>query len=152
MEIDHNRDHRERIAKLTIENMVKGQRFFFNEVITEKLVDEFARLSGDYSNLHMINRFARERGYKGRVVHGALLISLLSRLVGMHFPGQNAVLLSMNTQFTSPAYIGDNINISAEVDHVSLPTKTIVLKVIIVNTITKKVITRSKILIGFTNS
>ncbi len=97
------------IAKLNIDDIVEGKNFSFEEVITEKMVDKFAELSGDYNGLHMVEEFARKRDFNGRVVHGVLLTSLLSRLVGMHLPGENAFLLSMNTQFAALAYLGGRI-------------------------------------------
>lgn len=139
------------IAKLNIDDIVEGKKFSFEEVITEKMVDKFAKLSGDYSSLHMAEEFARERGFNGRVIHGVLLTSLLSRLVGMHLPGENAVLLSMNTQFAAPAYLGDRVRIDAEVTQISTAAKTIVLKSTISNVTTQKILIRSKILVGFTN-
>ena len=139
------------IAKLNIDDIVEGEKFSFEEVITEKMVDKFAELSGDYNSLHMVEEFARKRDFNGRVVHGVLSTSLLSRLVGMHLPGENAFLLSMNTQFVAPAYLGDRVRIDAEVAQISTATKTIVLKSTISNVTTQKILVRSKILVGFTN-
>ena len=138
------------IAKFRISDFSIGDRFSFQEVIKKKMVVDFAALSGDYSSLHMDDKFAKGRGFIGRVVHGVLLTSLLSRLVGMHFPGENAVIQSMNIRFLVPTYIGDIVRVSAEVDQISTATKTIVLKGLIENTSTEEILVRSKLQVGFT--
>jgi len=138
------------IAKFRISDFSIGDRFSFQEVIRKKMVDDFAALSGDYSSLHMDDKFAKGRSFIGRVVHGVLLTSLLSRLVGMHFPGENAVIQSMNSRFVTPGYIGDRLRVTAEIDQISIATKTIVLNALIENTSTEKILVRSKLQVGFT--
>ena len=76
----------------------------------------------------MDDAVARKRGFKGRVVHGVLLTAFLSRLVGMHLDQENELLISMDTKFLNPAYIGDRIIVSAKVDLVSESTNSIILK------------------------
>lgn len=139
------------IANLSFDEMAEGSTFSFDETITAKMVDAFAELSGDHSSLHINEDFAKSRGFDGRVVHGVLLAGLLSRLVGMRFPGENAILSTMNIQFVSPAYPMDKVSIIAKVEQVSAATKTIVLKSVIRNVATEKIILRCKILVGFTD-
>lgn len=138
------------IAKFRIGDFSIGDRFSFEEVIRKKMVGDFAALSGDYSSIHMDDKFAKGRGFTGRVVHGVLLTSFLSRLVGMHFPGENAVIQSMNSRFVTPAYIGDSLRITAEINQISIATKTIVLKALIENTSTEEILVRTKLQVGFT--
>ena len=106
----------------------EGDVVSFEEAITVTSVDQFAALSGDNAALHMDDAVARNRGFKGRVVHGALLIAFLSKLVGIHLGQKNELLVSMNVKFINPSYIGDIIKVSAIVDQVSESTSSIVLK------------------------
>ena len=138
-------------AKLNIENISEGEVFSLEEHLTERLVNDFAALSGDYSPLHMDDSFAKSRGLKGRVVHGIFLAGYLSRIVGMHLPGENAILQSVNVQFVAPAYIDDKVVIKASVDQVSLGTKSIVLKATIERIPGREIILKSKIQVGFTS-
>lgn len=139
------------IATLRLDDIQEGDEFSFEEVITEKKIADFATLSGDYSTLHIHDEFAVNRGFRSRVAHGLLLASFLSRLVGMHFPGENALFLSINVKFPAPAYIGDKIRIKAKVDQTSPGTKVIVLKVSIENIITNEQLVKGKLHVGFTN-
>jgi 3-hydroxybutyryl-CoA dehydratase len=143
-------DMAEKISCLSIGDLKEGNFVSFEDLITETDIDSYAALSGDYSTLHMEEEFAKGRGFRGRVVHGGFLIGLLSRLVGMKFPGENAVLQSMNIQFISPAYIGDLVRVRAEVNQISEATKTIVLKAFIENCATEAKLVRGKIQVGFT--
>ena len=68
----------------SLENIHIGQKAQFKVVISESMVEEFAKLSGDYNPLHMKNSSSNK--FKGRVCHGMLLASLFSRLVGMYLP------------------------------------------------------------------
>jgi 3-hydroxybutyryl-CoA dehydratase len=139
------------ISKFTIDDLNIGDSSSFEEQITKEMVDGFAEVSGDFSTLHINGDFAKELGFNGRVVHGVLMTGLFSRLVGMQFPGENAILQSMNTVFLKPSYIGDNVIVKATVDHISAATKTIVLKGVITNIATQEVLVRTKIQVGFTN-
>lgn len=135
---------------MVIEDVKEGDSFSFTEKITEAMVGQFAQLSGDLSPLHMDQAFALKRGFRGRVVHGSFLTSFFSRVVGMHLPGKNAILQSMDVKFLAPVYIGDTLTIKALVDQVSLATRTIVLKATIERDRTNELLVRSKIMVGFT--
>ena len=55
--------------------------------VSQAMSDAFAELSGDNAPLHTDEDFATGSGFEGRLVHGALVFSLLSRMVGTRFPG-----------------------------------------------------------------
>jgi len=138
------------IALYRLEDVREGQSHSIELKVDEAGIDEFARVSGDYSPIHMDGVFAAGRGFSGRVAHGFLLGSYISRMVGMHLPGRNALLQSADLKFLRPVYAGDKIKVTAVVDQVSEGTRTVVLKVGIVNTSTGKVHVRGKVQVGFT--
>lgn len=138
------------IAKHKIEEMRLGQRFCFLKSISEKDVDDFAAISGDFSPLHMDEEFARRRGFSGRVVHGALLSSYISQLIGVRFPGENCLLQSLSFKFLYPVYITDTIEISAMVEQISLGASVIILNVAIENVKDHVAVVKGKAQVGFT--
>ena len=140
------------LAENTIDDVSIGQKFSFSVTISTSDVERFAQLSGDINPLHMDDDFAKQRGFEGRVVHGILLSSYLSRLVGVHFPGRYALLHSVNINFLSPVYINDTVNIEAIVNQVSLSTGTIILKVVMKNIRNNNVLLRAKVQVGFTST
>ena len=104
------------IATFEIEDLFQGKEFSFEKKISSSDVNMFAKLTGDNSPLHMEDQFARERGFKSRLVHGGLLVGCISQLVGVHFHGENAIIQTLNIKFSHPAYIGATLKIDSIVD------------------------------------
>jgi acyl dehydratase len=138
------------VRNYQLSDLLEGQEFSFTVTITQQDIDQFARLSGDISPLHLDAEFARDRGFSGAVVHGALLVSYVSRMVGVHLPGQNALLQSFNLKFLSPVYGGDTVCVRAVVDQTSEAANVVILAIYIENPQTKQVLARGKVQVGFT--
>jgi len=141
-----------KIQSFEIGDFVEDQEYSFDEIITEKMIDDFVSVSGDCSPIHTSDEFAKSKGFQGRIVHGAFLASLLSQLVGVHFPGENAMLVSMNNKFTDKCYINDKITVGCHVDQISTGTKTMVLKAYVKKTNSELILVKSKIIVLFTNA
>jgi len=114
-----------------------GQKESFMIKITEPMVQIFGTFSGDLNPLHMDTKFAESSSFKKRIVHGMLLSTFFSQLVGMHLPGKNALYFSQTLNFRSPCYIDDEIEVVGEVIEKSDSTKII--------TITTSIFNKSKI-------
>ena len=117
-----------------------GQKKTFNLTITDVMVEQFAKLSGDYNPLHMDEKYASSTKFKKRVCHGMLLSSFFSRLVGMYLPGTNALYLTQNLKFISPCFIDDNVTVEGEVIEKNDTTCIITLKTQITNDSNKKLV------------
>jgi len=98
-----------------------------------KDVDDFARLSGDANPLHVDDEFAKSKGFAGRLVHGALLASKFSYLVGMIIPGKNGLYISQETNFHKPILVGEQFKVKGTVTQKSAATKIIEIKTEIFN-------------------
>ena len=83
----------------------------FNVVVTSEMVDKFVRLTGDWHPLHTDPEYAREAGYEGIIVQGALTSSFVSTLVGMYLPGTRSLFLSQSFRYLKPIYPGEKITI-----------------------------------------
>lgn len=92
-----------------------GDTRTLEKTITEEMVQAFADFSGDYNPVHMDESYCREHGLGSRIVHGMLLLSFLSTLIGMYLPGNGSVWLSQNIDFIFPVKIGDTIKISGRI-------------------------------------
>lgn len=114
-------------------------------------MDNFANSSGDVSPLYVDEQFACSRGFAGRIVHGALLISYLSELIGVYFPGENCLFQTLSAKFLSPAYINDTIEISAVVVQISLGANAVILNFSIRNMDRNITLVKGKIQVGFTH-
>ena len=105
----------ENFSELTFEQIKIDQTKEFQIKITESLVNEFAKLSGDFSPIHMNDKYAKTTSFEKRVVHGMLLGSFLSRVGGMYLPGKHALYFSQSVEFRNPCYIGDTIKVTRKV-------------------------------------
>ena len=139
------------ISEYKIKDLLLGQEFSLTKKISSSDVDMFAKLTGDNSPIHMEGRFARERGFKDRVVHGGILVGCISNLVGTRFPGKNSIIQTLEVKFYNPTYIGDALKIHSIVDQISESVGTIILKLTITNIDTSQVLLKSKLQVGFTN-
>jgi 3-hydroxybutyryl-CoA dehydratase len=121
------------IATWSLDAICEGQSCSFDHVISAQEVDAFAQLTGDVSPLHVDDAFARQSGFPGRVVHGAFLAGLVSRLIGVYLPGANGLLLALDLKFVMPVQIGNTVCISGLVTQKSEAAGAIVIRVEIRN-------------------
>lgn len=117
----------------SFEELTSGLRESFELQITELLVDEFAKNSGDFNPLHIDSTFAESTKFKKKICHGMLLASFFSRLIGMHIPGKHALYFSQTLNFLEPCYIGDHIKVEGELLDKSMATRIITIKTSIFN-------------------
>ena len=115
----------ENFSELTFDQIDIGLTKEFDVIITQSLVDDFAKISGDYSPIHMNEEFAKLTKFGKKIVHGMLLASLLSRMVGMYLPGKYALYSSQTLESHNPCFVGDKITVSSIVNDKSESTKII---------------------------
>jgi len=104
------------------------------------MVNDFAKLSGDYNPLHVNEEYARKTNFKKRVCHGMLLSSFFSRLIGMYLPGKHALLFSQSLNFVNPCFIDDKIIVEGEIIDKSEGIKMITINTNITNHQKKKIV------------
>jgi 3-oxoacyl-[acyl-carrier protein] reductase len=112
-----------RLADFTV-----GQTAEVSCLISEAMVDEFARLSGDSNPVHMSAETARALGFPQRVVHGCLTLSLLSTLIGTRLPGEGALWRTVEVDWTRPVFPGDQVVVRGEVVQKSIAAESLVIK------------------------
>ena len=147
--MDNN--NKTKAKKTSIENIFVGLEYSFVKLIKEEDLEQFCKVSGDYSPLHCSDAFAKERGFSSRVVHGALFASYISRMVGMFLPGENCLLQSLDLKFLSPCYPNNTICVLAVVDQISVAVKSVVLKITISRMDPAVVLAKGKAVVGFTD-
>lgn len=92
-----------------------GQEEFFVTVINKNNLHSFSSISGDKNPLHTNTNFARSCGFEDKVIHGAFIISLFSRLIGMQLPGKKSLLIDLKTKFKNPAYLNSSIKVVGQI-------------------------------------
>jgi 3-oxoacyl-[acyl-carrier protein] reductase len=121
------------IAVRSFDEIAVGATADLAVTITEQHVARFADLTGDVNPLHVDPAFARTTHFQKPVVHGMLVASYVSTLVGMRIPGPGALWTRQDFRWLSPVFIGDRITLTLRVKHKSAGTNTITIEVTAVN-------------------
>ena len=116
-----------------LEELYPGYSDSVIRTITAEDVAAFARLSGDYNELHTDDEFAARTEFAQRVVHGFLHASLLSTLVGMKIPGRGALYLSQTIDFSHPVFIGDTVEATGVIESIDPVTRVLTIRTEISN-------------------
>lgn len=114
-------------------------------VITPEVYEHFLAAFHDYSPVHVDENFAKSRGFSGKVMHGSMLNGFISHFVGMYFPGQLSLLLSVDLRFSNPFYLGNAIRVAAVVSQKMEAHKIIVLDATISNVTCNNLAARGRI-------
>lgn len=116
------------VSQYTLNDIEEGLKKSFRVNVTESMVNEFAKITGDYAPIHMQEEHANKTEFKHRICHGMLIASFFSRLVGMHLPGENGLLLSYSGKHLSPCYLNHEIIVEGVITGKSESTRIITIK------------------------
>lgn len=92
-----------------------GDTFSTTREITDELIRDFARVSGDHNPIHLDEEFAKSTRFGRRIAHGMLSGAFISAVLGNEFNSRKIVYLSQTMRFTAPVFIGDTITTTATV-------------------------------------
>jgi len=99
----------------SIHELKIGDSAQISKTITEEVINDFARVTGDFNPVHLDQAYAEKTPFKGRIAHGALSIGLFSNILGNILPGHGSIYLSHEIKFLAPVRIGDTITAKVEV-------------------------------------
>ena len=100
----------------SIEELQSGQSDTYERIVTERDIEEFAKISGDNNPVHLDEDFAKTTIFRGRIAHGMLAASFISTTVGTKLPGYGAIYISQNLKFKGPVRIGDKVITTATIE------------------------------------
>lgn len=86
-----------------------GQEEYEEKVFHESDVKLFAQISGDQNPLHLDDGYAEKSRFGRKIVHGILVSSLISKIIGMKLPGEGSIYLEQNIRFRKPVYVDEKI-------------------------------------------
>lgn len=116
------------VSQYTLNDIEEGLKESFRVNVTESMVNEFAKITGDYAPIHMDEEHANKTEFKHRICHGMLIASFFSRLVGVHLPGENGLLLSYSGKHLSPCYLNQEVIVEGIIVGKSESTRIITIK------------------------
>ena len=82
--------------------------------VTDKMVQQFAEMSGDFNPIHLDDEYASKTRFKKRIAHGMILGALVSRCLNETI-GSGGIYLAQTMKFTNPVFIDDLITFDLEI-------------------------------------
>jgi 3-hydroxybutyryl-CoA dehydratase len=105
----------------------QGDQFKWERFISAEDVRQFAEVVGDKNPVHIDEEFAAKTSFKKRIVHGAFLGGLISKVLGMDFPGQGTIYISQNSVFKRPVFVDTTLTVEITVTQVVTEKRRLVL-------------------------
>lgn len=121
-------------------NFQVGDTASLTRTFNDKDVRAFAELSGDKNPVHLDADFAATTQFGQRIVHGALVTSLFSTLLGMELPGEGSVYMSQSSQFRTPVNLGEEVTATVEIVDINEKKPVVTLKTTVTNAAGKAVV------------
>lgn len=111
----------------------EGDGYSFERFISAEDVKNFAGVVGDTNPIHLDAAYAEKSFFKGRIVHGAFLAGLISKILGVDFPGEGTVYISQNTIFKRPVFVDSTVRVEVKVTAVNAEKRRLVLDTNVLN-------------------
>ncbi len=111
----------------------EGDQFKWERFISADDVKQFAEVVGDRNPIHIDEEFAAKTSFKKRIVHGAFLGGLISKVLGMDFPGQGTIYISQNSVFKRPVFVDTTVTVEIKVTEVIAEKRRLVLDTNVLN-------------------
>lgn len=110
-----------------------GDGFSYERSISGEDVNRFAEVVGDSNPIHLDEGYAEKSFFKKRIVHGAFLGGLISKVLGMDFPGEGTVYISQTSSFKRPVFVDSTVKVEVKVTQVDAEKRRLVLDTTILN-------------------
>ncbi|MFC1565688.1 MaoC family dehydratase [Candidatus Neomarinimicrobiota bacterium] len=122
------------------EELFIGKSASISKTFTIKDVKEYADLSNDKNPVHLHKEYAKSSIFGQRIVHGMLVASLFSGLLGDKLPGKGTIYLGQTLCVTAPVMIGEKVTASVEIINIRDDKPIITLQTTCVNSVGQTVI------------
>ncbi|WP_448521754.1 MaoC family dehydratase [Pseudothermotoga sp.] len=92
-----------------------GQECSVSFTVSDEIVKTFAEITGDKNPVHLDEEYAKNTRFKTRICHGMLVASLISKVLGMDFPGPGTILVRQQLSYRAPVFVGETVKVHAKV-------------------------------------
>ena len=97
---------------------IKGEKFHLKFNITDKVYEGFRCVFRDENPMHVNANFAKNKGFKDKIVYGNVLNGFISYFVGECLPTKEVIIIYQEIFFSNPFFVGDNLDFYATVNDV----------------------------------
>lgn len=102
-------------TKASFDELQVGQAAVYDRVVENGDIQLFAELSGDNNPVHLNDQFAMTTMFKGRIAHGMLSATFISKVLGTQLPGEGAIYVEQSLRFKAPVRPGDGVRTTVTV-------------------------------------
>jgi acyl dehydratase len=105
-----------------------GQTAEIARVFDKEIILAYAKLTGDFNPVHFDENYAKGTIFKKPIVHGPLVLTLITTLFANELPGPGSIYLSHDVRYFKPVYYNDTITAKVEIveinskEHIFLKT------------------------------
>jgi len=79
------------------------------KLISEKMVRDYAEVSGDFNPIHLDENYAKKTDFKNKIVHGMLLISNITEIMFKNFGNSWNESGSLKIKFRNPLPVNSSL-------------------------------------------
>lgn len=94
---------------MNIQDLYIGQSYTLEKTFQENDVIEFSNLSMDDNPIHIDEEYASTTIFRKRIVHGFLVSSLFSAIIGTKMPGNGSIYLNQTMNFRKPVFLEQKV-------------------------------------------
>ncbi|WP_448535524.1 MaoC family dehydratase [Pseudothermotoga sp.] len=91
------------------------QEYSVSFTISDEMVKTFAEITGDKNPVHLDEGYAKNTRFKKRICHGMLVASMISKVLGMDFPGPGTILVKQQLSYRAPVFVGETVKVHVKV-------------------------------------
>lgn len=99
----------------TYETLKVGDSFSTKRLLTAEDVRTFADLTGDDNPIHVDEAYAKTTRFGRPIVHGVLLLGIISKVLGRDFPGHGSIAVAISCRFLRPVPVGSEITVEVKI-------------------------------------
>lgn len=99
----------------TISQLTEGLSVSEAFPVTEEMGRKFAGVSGDVNPVHLDSEYAEHTRFHGRIAHGMLIGSFISKVIGTELPGEGSIYMKQELKFLRPVRYGDTVTVKVAV-------------------------------------
>ncbi len=103
------------LPRHTFDSLQVGQSFSIYRFISEADIQTFADVTGDDNPIHVDEEYARGTRFGKRVIHGVMLLGLISKVLGRDFPGPGSIAVSLSCRFLRPVRLDSKVRVEVKV-------------------------------------
>ena len=120
-----------KLKKYKISQLKIGKKASITRVLNNSFLYESLSYLKDNHPIHVNSEWAKNLGYKKKIIPGFAVTSFFSNLIGTRLPGIYCVITHLNFIFKNPVYVNDKLTFMCKIDKIHNALKIVKLELIV---------------------